>query len=528
MLRRRTVPRAFHSLQFRLTAGFAIVLALAIAGVSLYSAAATRAETERFAREVEESRAERVEQLVQDAYEANHDWDQVRYTMGQAAALLGWRVVLVGEDGGVIADSHGMEDGQEFEAGVFTLLPVTPAQFSFEPRVYRRQIFMGGEEFGVVLVVDQEFERPPRPRWFEPRRFAPGPGVEGVLAPTPDLAPVTQPAVSIAVPGSSIEETLAPEPRISQLESSFRRSLILAGGAAGIAGIIFVSMFTRRALSPVRGLTSAARSLGKGDLAYRVEADRDDEVGELARTFNEMAAGLEEAARQRRALTADIAHELRTPLTNIKGYLEAIKDGVVKPDVETVNIIYEQTLHLSRLVEDLRVLAIADAGRLRLDLRPERLDLLAEDAVAAFRPRADDLKIALTVVAPPPVPLADLDRTRMMQVVANLVENALTHTPEGGRVTVGVESPVAGRVRLMVSDTGRGIPEDQLSRIFDQFYRVDPSRSRSTGGAGLGLTIVKRIVEAHGGSVTAESRPGEGAKFVVELPLPRNATGSSP
>ncbi len=512
------MPRWTYSLQFRLIAGFGLALALAIAGVSAYAAAATRAETERFTKEVEESRAARVEQLVQRAYEANRDWDQVRYTIAQAADLLGWRVVMYDGDGAVIADSH--QDTLR-AAGVLSELE---SQIRFRPRIYRRPIIMGNRIVGMMLVVDQGPPESHEPRRSDPRFFRPGP--------RPDNDPRTQPAPAAPADGqparpvdAAIAEQLAPEPRLSQLESSFRRSLVLAGGAAGAAGILLVGLFTRQALAPVRGLTGAARRLGKGDLAYRVPARRRDEVGELARTFNEMAAGLEEAAHQRRAMTADIAHELRTPLTNIQGYLEAIKDGVVQPDAETINVLHDQTVHLSRLVEDLRLLAIADAGRLQLDLRPERLDLVAEDAVAAFRPRAAEHRIGLEVVVPAPAPLVELDRTRMRQVIQNLVENALTHTPDGGQSTVSVGPSSPGQVILTVADSGRGIPKEQLARIFDQFYRVDPSRSRSTGGAGLGLTIVKRLVEAHAGTVHAESEIGQGARFVISLPASQAVAG---
>jgi signal transduction histidine kinase len=385
--------------------------------------------------------------------------------------------------------------------------------------MYRRGLLIGNEELGMLMVVEQEA---PRFSQWHPA-FAPA----GTSASVSTGTPVADIEVAVATPGvvpglteDEIAGQLAPEPRLDELESSFRRSLIMAGGAAGLAGILLVGMFTRQALAPVRGLTGAARRLGKGDLSYRVPENHHDEVGQLAKTFNEMAAGLETAAAQRKAMTADIAHELRTPLTNIKGYLEAIKDGVVEPDPATINVIYDQTVHLSRLVEDLRLLAIADAGRLRLDLQPERLDLLAEDAVTAFRPRATERRVALTVSAAAEVlPVVSLDGTRIRQVLANLVENALTHTPDGGRVTVSVGNAASGMVRLVVEDTGAGIPQELLERIFDQFYRVDPSRSRGTGGAGLGLTIVKRLVEAHGGTVRAESTPGAGSRFIVEIPV---------
>lgn len=505
-----TMPRWIFSLQFRLTAGFGLALAVAIAAVSAYAAAATRAETARFTKEVEESRAARVEQLVQRAYEVNRDWDQVRYTIEQAADLLGWRVVMYDAEGAVLADSH-----QDAVRAAMALSELE-SQVRFRPRIYRRPIIMGNQVVGMMLVVDEGPPDSGEPRRADPRSFRPRPRPDDFRTlPAPAAPADAQPAGPTE---AAIAEQLAPEPRLSQLESSFRRSLFLAGASAGVAGIFLVGLFTRHALAPVRGLTGAARRLGRGDLSHRAPARGRDEVGELARTFNEMAAGLEEAARQRRAMTADIAHELRTPLTNIQGYLEAIKDGVVQPDATTINVLHDQTLHLSRLVEDLRLLAVADAGRLHLDLRPERLDLVAEDAVAAFRPRAAEHRIALAVAVHGPAPLVDLDRTRMRQVVQNLVENAMTHTPDGGRITVSVEQADPGQVRLTVADSGRGIPKDQLAKIFDQFYRVDPSRSRSTGGAGLGLTIVKRLVEAHAGTVHAESEPGQGARFVISFP----------
>jgi signal transduction histidine kinase len=296
---------------------------------------------------------------------------------------------------------------------------------------------------------------------------------------------------------------------------------VFAGAASGLAGLLLVTAFTRQALVPVRGLTAAARRLGKGDLNYRAPETRRDELGVLARTFKEMAGGLETAETQRRKMTADIAHELRTPLTNIQGYLEAIRDGVVSADEQTVETLYQQTVHLSRLVEDLRILSIADAGALRLELAPDSLPSLVSETVSTFQPRAAERGVSLEVSSQPDVAPVAIDRTRMRQVIANLVENALTYTPTGGRVSVDVSKGPADAVTMTVSDTGQGIPPAELPKIFEQFYRVDHSRARSTGGAGLGLTIVKRLVEAHGGAIAVESDLGRGARFTVTLPADR-------
>tara|TARA_B100000315_G_scaffold215101_1_gene214150 strand:+ start:252 stop:1043 length:792 start_codon:yes stop_codon:yes gene_type:complete len=246
-----------------------------------------------------------------------------------------------------------------------------------------------------------------------------------------------------------------------------------------------------------------------------------NEISQLARTFNSMAEDLERAEGQRRSLMADVAHELRTPLSNIQGYIEAVRDGLLQPDASTMDTIHQQVLHLARLVEDLRLLALAEAGALTLTWRPESLEDVLRRAVEPFRPRAEAKGVALSLEIPPRLPLLEMDRTRIAQVVANLLENAIVHTPEGGRVTVSAE--MAGpesraMAKVIVADTGEGLPPEDLPLVFERFYRVDCSRTRSTGGAGLGLTIAKQLVEAHGGNISAESVLGQGSRVVFELP----------
>jgi signal transduction histidine kinase len=243
-----------------------------------------------------------------------------------------------------------------------------------------------------------------------------------------------------------------------------------------------------------------------------------DDIGELARTFNTMASDLELARQQHRQLTADVAHELRTPLTNIQGYLEGIKDRVVNPDAEIIETLHSQTIHLAKLVEDLRVLAIADAGALVLDKIHGSVIPVIEDVVAIFTQRAREKQIEISIHKTGTDPILDFDETRMRQIGTNLIENALTYTPNNGTVKVEVRGS-SEKFILSVSDSGTGIPEDDLPRIFDQFFRTDRSRNRATGGVGLGLTIVKRLVESHGGFVGVTSKPGEGATFIITLPV---------
>jgi signal transduction histidine kinase len=266
----------------------------------------------------------------------------------------------------------------------------------------------------------------------------------------------------------------------------------------------------------VEALSRAARGLARGDFSQRVDVRSRDEVGELARTFNTMAEELKRADEMRRNLVADVAHELRTPLTNIRGYIEAIRDGLVKPDAATLNSIYEEVLLLSRLIEDLQLLALAEAGQLPLHLQTCDLSEVVRKAAAAVQPQAEAKGLSLTVAVPGRLPVrADPERTG--QVLRNLLTNAVNYTPRGGRITVAVEE-AGEEAEVRVVDTGVGIPPEELPYIFERFYRVDKSRSRATGGTGLGLTIARRLVEAQGGRMRAESQVGRGSTFIFTLP----------
>ena len=232
-----------------------------------------------------------------------------------------------------------------------------------------------------------------------------------------------------------------------------------------------------------------------------------------------MAANLEDAERQRRNLVADVAHELRTPVSNIQGYLEALKDGLLQPDESTIDTIHGQVIHLGHLVEDLRLLAQAEAGALQLHRIPGRMPDILRTCVDAVKPRAEAKGISVSLEANADMPLVEMDGTRISQVVNNLLENAITHSPEGGSVVVSAGASGDGMVRVAVSDTGRGIPPEDLSRVFDRFFRSDASRSRATGGVGLGLTIAKQLVEVHGGTIHVENVVPFGARFVFVLPI---------
>ena len=308
------------------------------------------------------------------------------------------------------------------------------------------------------------------------------------------------------------------DPRREAFLVSVNRALLLAAVVAGLAAVLLTLGLSRRILGPIEALTAAARRMEKGDLSQRVEVKSKDEIGELARAFNAMADGLARLEELRRNMVTDVAHELRTPLSNIRGYLEALRDGVVEPNRQIIDSLYEEAMLLNRLVDDLQELALAEAGQLRLERRPVALADVADRAVEAIRPRAAARGIALQVNLPEDLPLVDIDPQRVGQVLGNLLSNALTYTPSGGEVVVGARTRES-EVEVSVSDTGEGIPTEDLPYIFERFYRVDKSRSRATGGTGLGLAIVKQLVEAHGGRIEVESEVGRGTRFTFTLPV---------
>ena len=312
------------------------------------------------------------------------------------------------------------------------------------------------------------------------------------------------------------------EPQLASLVDDINDFLLWSGLLAGGAGVLLAIGFSRRTLAPLRNLRAVAERLGTGDFSQRVAVSGQTETAELGRTFNAMAEELQRAEEKRRRLVADVAHELRSPLANIQGYIEGIRDGLIPADANTIETLHQQVLHLAHLTEDLRLLALAESGELRLDPQPASLPGLLQSALDAVRTRAETKQIALSLETGelPPVPM---DIARIGQVVANLLENAIQHTPEGG--SIRIEAERAGTsARVTVADTGAGIPADELDLVFERLHRVDPSRSRTTGGAGLGLTIAKQLVEAHGGSIYVDSAVGGGSRFTFELPLsPRGA-----
>ncbi len=306
------------------------------------------------------------------------------------------------------------------------------------------------------------------------------------------------------------------DPREQRYINSTNQALLIGAIGAGSMALLIGILLSRQFLRPLTELTSAIKEMKQGNLNQQVQVRTRDELGDLALTFNQMSAEIHRINQQRRQMTADIAHDLRTPLMVISGYLEALRDGTLAPTPERFEAMNVEALQLKRLVEDLRTLSLADAGELKLVYQSvEPAELLAQ-VKKSFEPLADEQKVALKVDVQQGLPNLRIDPERMVQVIANLVTNALRYTPVGGTVTLQARQS-KDSIQLAVNDTGAGIPADKLPNIFERFYRIEESRYQSQGESGLGLAIAKSIVEAHHGTIAAESTIGIGTSIIITL-----------
>jgi signal transduction histidine kinase len=308
--------------------------------------------------------------------------------------------------------------------------------------------------------------------------------------------------------------------RPTPTEQAFLKNIgdaILLGAVCAILVALVAGMILARTLTrPLRELTAAAQVMAAGKLGSQVEVRSQDELGDLARSFNQMSRDLAQANQQRRQMTADIAHDLRTPLSILLGYTEALHDGKLQGTPEIHRVMHQEAQHLSHLIDDLRTLSLADAGELKLNVQACLPYELLTHTAAAYQGQAGDKGITLIVKAGRDLPAISADPARMAQVLGNLVSNALRYTPAGGQITL---SAVAGKttVSLQVQDTGSGITPSDLPYIFNRFYRADEARQQRYGESGLGLAIAKSLVEAHGGSISVESIPNNGTTFTILL-----------
>jgi signal transduction histidine kinase len=516
-----------HSLRFRLLLILIGVVVVAVATVALFASRVTSRELQRYV-ELDIGRNRRLTDTLMTYYTRNGDGGNPQALAWQIASETSERIIMTNGVGQVQADTAGVLVGQTIACeqpisgliitigGTRCALPTVGDQYSLEQSSAGDIVFLG---VPFSTTIDSAMPPISKAQIFESALPAP-------------LIASSSPSIMIRrVQGQNLD------PIEAGFVGAVNHSLIWSSVAAGVAALLLTLAFSRRILGPIEALTAAARTMEQGDLSQRVAVAGHDEIGELARAFNAMADGLARQERLRRNMVTDVAHELRTPLTNIRGYLEALRDGVALPEPGLLASLHDEALLLNHLVDDLQDLALAEAGQLRLEPRRVALHEIADQAAGALRPALDAKRLELQIELPPELPDVWADPERVGQVLRNLLNNAIMHTPADGHITLSAypetiddrrstmnERGAANIVHrpssivVEVRDSGPGIAPEHLTNVFDRFYRVDRSRSRATGGAGLGLAIVKQLVEAHGGRVWAASAPGQGACISFTLP----------
>lgn len=450
----------------KLLLAFLTVIVVGVLVVSLMANQAAEREVRGFMVGSGMTTASGLAQELAGYYRGNGSWEGVQSLLvGSGAHMMGGtmlaqRLTLIDPQGRIIADSAGTVAGE-------TLTP--PDSDSAVP------VMVDGEQVGVLIV-------------------------QG---------------------GMTMGSMNAMSGDAGDLLGRVNRAIWLAAIAAGSAALVVGGLFAYGLTRPLQRLTAATRAVATGDLTHRVAITSTDEVGELATSFNAMSAALQDAVRLRRNLTADIAHELRNPLAVLQGNLEAVIDGVLPPSPENLQPLLDQSRLLTRIVDDLRTLSLAEAGQLRLDRNPTSPARLAKSVITRFAPQAAAKHITLSLSAPDDLPEVNVDAQRIEQVLGNLVSNAIRHTPGGGEIVCRVEHDRRSwsAIIFSVADTGPGIAPEVLPHVFERFYRADSGRARADGGTGLGLAIAKQFVEAHGGRITVENQRAGGAVFSLSLPL---------
>lgn len=311
----------------------------------------------------------------------------------------------------------------------------------------------------------------------------------------------------------------------SNFRAAVNEALAVAALAATLAAIAVSVFVSRQVVIPVREMMLASWRIAEGHYSERVQIAGNvkpgemDELDQLALSFNRMASTLEQVESKRRQLIGDVAHELRTPLTTIKGSMEGLIDGMLPSNEDTFQEIYREADRMERLVNDLQELSRVEAGAYDLELRPLAVSHLVDVTVQRLSRQFEEKGIVLDSNIPKGLPNVYADENRIYQVLLNLVGNALQYTPQGGHVEITADY-AEGEVFITVTDTGIGIPKEHLENIFTRFYRVDKSRSRAGGGSGIGLTISKHLVEAHGGRIWVEDNQSQkGSVFTFTLPI---------
>jgi signal transduction histidine kinase len=459
-------------MRIRFLLAFALIILVTLAVIAMVMGQSNRQEVRAFMGRGGLMGAEEIIAELETYYQTNQSWDGVDALMQE------------------IADTHGRGQGGQGSSG------------------------QGGQGGLAGMIEDLRLADGDQVLIYDPANLNAGQKLSNEVVRT---------GLTLTVDGKTVGYLLPPENTTfpgsnyeTALLENLNKALLNAAIISGVLALVMAVILAYFMIRPVTLLTRAASGLASGDLSQRVNIKSPQELASLGHTFNHMAESLEQAEINRQAMTADIAHELRNPLAVQRANLEALQDGLFPLTQENIRPILEQNQLLTRMVEDLRTIAQADAGQLSLRFEELNLATLITETAERFKVNAAQKEITLETrldEAPP----VNADPERLQQILHNLLQNALRHTPDGGRITVSLE-PEGDQAIMTIQDSGPGIPDDRLEHVFQRFYRVDPARSRADGSTGLGLSIARQLAEAHSGTLTAGNHPDGGAVFTLTLP----------
>jgi signal transduction histidine kinase len=473
------------------------VALVAVASISLLSSRSATVGFHEYTTKDEKINLERFRSILVENYDQHGDWKDVQATLNQIGALTGKQIILI--------------DAQKtLQAAYPSELMQSEIQINSEDNiVLRRELTVGNE----VQQHEQTWEYASHIVLNDSRGMT-----IGFLYIEPLVVRFEAIKNNDQLEINTNKEFFEADSNKDLFINSFNRTLLLGGLASVIIAILIAFVLSRRILRPIEALTSAVRDMESGNLSQRVNVSSKDEIGELARAFNSMAGNLVRVEQLRQNMVNDVAHELLTPLTYIRCQIESVQDGLITPTPEVMDSLHEEAMFLNRLIEDLQDLALAEAGQ--LSLKPERISVRDEvsSAINSLQIRVNEAELRIETEIPKDCPDVRADSKRFGQILRNLLNNAITHMPSGGTIKIHAVRHNL-QVEIMIEDTGSGILPEDLPFVFERFYRADESRSRATGGAGLGLPIVKQIVEAHGGETRIESQIRQGTKIFFTLPI---------
>ena len=461
---KNNILKLFNSLVFKITVSFSVVLVGTLLSLGVYLQHVAKIESENIQNEYNQLKVERIQRLL-DSITSTQPMNlrDVQRKLMDYSKISGANIKLYDENNIEVFDSSkGLNVKNNNRNPIFKVIPTS----------------LGG----MIVEVNQ-----------------------------PNLVSIQ----AISASDTQEDQLIQTDPPISNIVNQVVKSIAIIGILSIMTSIAIIWIISRRTLNPITNIVNTSKYLSKGDFTKRIDQSVSGELSEIVTAFNYMASELQKLDEQRKIMIADIAHELRTPMTNLKGYIEGWSDGIIKPDNETLKILDYQVNTLSKIIDDLSTLSLAESGMLSLNISEFELNNKISEIINNFKLRSQSQNININNNITPDITI-NYDPQRFTQIVTNILNNSILATDDGGIISFST-STNNNNLLLKISDNGTGIPKDELPYIFDRFYRTDKSRNRQSGGSGLGLSIVKYLIESHNGTIKINSELSKGTEVLISI-----------